>query len=107
MRKGGVLVNNNMLSLPVAGYPWAGAFAAAPGACLPMGTLASLSSAEHPVLARPRAATSVLAQRRDQASAQVKPVFGQPSTTTMYTHVIRAAADGGSQTGSLPAWDPV
>ncbi|MGP7996441.1 MAG: hypothetical protein ACLPKI_03755 [Streptosporangiaceae bacterium] len=97
-----------MRSVPVAGMPWAGAFAAAPGTCLPMAGPALRNPAEDIVLARPRVSTGVLAQRRDQAFAQVKPGFGQQSTATeTYTHAIRAAADGGSQTGSLPAWDPV
>lgn len=109
MRKGGVLVNNDMYSVPVADLPRAGAFAATPGACLPMGVLALLGPAEYPLTARPRVITGVLAQRRDQAPTQVEPgIFGQPSTSVKtYTHAMSAAADGGSQTGSLPAWDPV
>jgi hypothetical protein len=108
MRKGGVLVNNNMRTVPVADKPWAGTFAAAPGACLPTGVLALLGQAEHRVTARPRVRTELLAQRRDQAFNQVKPGIGQPGTSVdNYTHAMSAAADGGSQTGSLPAWDPV
>jgi len=101
-------VNNNMRPVPVTGMPWAGAFAAAPGACLAMAGAALGNQAEGIVLARPRVRTGVLAQRRDQAPAQVKPGFGQQITSVKtYTHVTCAAADGGSQTGSLPAWDPV
>jgi hypothetical protein len=102
------LVNNNMRSVPVADMPWTGAFAAAPGACLPMGVLALLDPAGHLGTARPRVITDPLERRRDQASTQVKPGFGQPSTSVQtYTHAMSAAADAGSQTGSLPAWDPV
>ena len=108
MRKGGVLVNNDMRWVPVAANPRAGAFAAAPGACLPMGVLAFLDPAEHLMIARPRVITGVPAQRRDQAFTQVKPGLGQQSTSAKtYTHAISAVANGGSQTGSLPAWDPV
>jgi hypothetical protein len=103
------LVNNNMRSVPVADMPRAGAFAAAPGACLPMGGPALLGPAELPVAARPRViAADGLAQRHGQESVQAKPGIGQPSTSVKtYTHAMSAAADGGSQTGSLPAWDPV
>jgi hypothetical protein len=108
MRKGGVLVNNNMRSVPVADIPWAGAFAAAPGACLPMGGTALLGPAELPLTARPRVIAGGLAQRRGQTSVQAKPGTGQPSTSVQtYTHAMSAAANAGSQTGSLPAWDPV
>jgi hypothetical protein len=42
----------------------------------------------------------------------VKPRFGfaqrtQNNPTQMYAHAIGAATTGDSQTGSLPAWDPV
>ncbi len=101
-------MNNNMRSVPVADMPRAGTFAAAPGTCLPIGVLALLDPAEHRVTARPRVLTDVLAQRRDQAFTQVKPGIGQPGTSVQtYTHAMSAAANGGSQTGSLPAWDPV
>ncbi len=102
-------MNNNMLLVPVADLPQAGAFAAAPGACLPTGVPALLGPAEHPVTARPRVIIDgAPAQRRDQESVQVKPSFGQPGTSAKtYTHAMSAAARGGSQTGSLPAWDPV
>ena len=101
-------MNNNMRSVPVADMPWTGAFAAAPGACLPMGVLTLLDPAGPRGTARPRVIIDPLAQRRDQASTQVKPGSGQPSTSVQtYTHAMSAAADGGSQTGSLTAWDPV
>ena len=101
-------MNNDMRWVPVAANPRAGAFAAAPGACLPMGVLALPDPAGHLVMARPRVTTGVRAQRRDQAFTQVMPGLGQLSTSAKtYTHAIRAVADGGSQTGSLPAWDPV
>ncbi len=101
-------MNNNTRSVPVADMPRAGTFAAAPGTCLPIGVLALLGSAEQRVTARPRVRTDLLAQRRGQAFAQVKPEIGQPGTAVQtYTHAMSAAANGGSQTGSLPAWDPV
>jgi len=102
-------VNNNMLPVPVADMPRAGAFAAAPGACLLTGLPALLGPAEHPATARPRVIISgVFAQRHGQESVQVKPGFGQPGTSAKtYTHAMSAAARGGSQTGSHPAWDPV
>jgi hypothetical protein len=108
MRKGGVLVNNNMRSVPAADIPWAGAFAAAPGACLPIGVPALLGPAELPLTARPRVIAGGLAQRRGQTSVQATPGTGQQGTSVKtYTHAMSAAANGGSQTGSLPAWDPV
>ena len=102
-------MNNNMLPVPVAHMPQAGAFAAAPGACLPTGVPALLSPAEHRMTPRPRVITDgVFAQRRDQASVQVKPGAGTAGTSAKtYTHAMSAAARGGSQTGSHPAWDPV
>ena len=102
-------MNNNMLPVPAVDLPQAGAFAAAPGACLPTGMPARLGPAEHPMTARPRVITEgALGQRRGQESVQVKPGFGQPGTSAKtYTHAMSAAARGGSQTGSLPAWDPV
>jgi hypothetical protein len=101
-------VSNDTRWVPVAANPRAGAFAAAPGACLPMGVLALLDPAEHLVITRPRVITGVRAQRHDQAFSKVMSRLGQPSTATKtYTLANRAVADGGSQTGSLPAWDPV
>ena len=101
-------MNNNMQPVPVADMPRAGAFAAAPGARLPMGVLALPGTAEHPIAARPRVIAGVLAQRHGQESVQAKPGFGQQGTSVKtYNHAMSAAAGGGSQTGSLPAWDPV
>ncbi len=101
-------MNNNMRSVPVADIPRAGAFAAAPGACLPTGVPALLGPAELPLTARPRVIAGGLAQRRGQTSVQAKPGTGQQGTSVKtYTHAMSAAANGGSQTGSLPAWDPV
>ena len=101
-------MNNNMLPVPVAHMPQAGAFAAAPGACLPTGVPALPGPAELPLTARPRVIAGGLAQRRGQKSVQAKPGTGQPGTSVKtYTHAMSAAANGGSQTGSLPAWDPV
>ena len=101
-------MNNNMRSLPVTDMPWAGAFAAAPASCLPMGGSALLGPAELPMTARPRVIAGALVQRRGQTSVQAKPGFGQQGTSVKtYTHAMSAAASGGSQTGSLPAWDPV
>jgi hypothetical protein len=102
-------VNNNMLPVPVADMPRAGAFAATPGACLPTGVLALLGPAEHPMTARPRVIAGGLAQRRGQTYVQAQPgIIGEPGTSVQtYTHAMSAAANAGSQTGSLPAWDPV
>lgn len=102
-------MNNNMLPVPVADMPRAGAFAAAPDACLLTAMPALLGTAEHPTTARPRVIISgVFAQRRGQKSVQVKPGAGQPGTSAKtYTHAMNAAARGGSETGSHPAWDPV
>ena len=100
-------MNNNMRSVPVADTPRAGAFAAAPGACLPIGVPALLGPAELPLTARPRVIAGGLAQRRGQTSVQAKPGNGTQGTSVKtYTHAMSAAATG-SQTGSLPAWDPV
>ena len=97
-----------MRSLPVADMPWAGASAASPAACLPIGVPALLGPAELPMTARPRVIAGGLDQRRGQTSVQAKPGFGQQGTSVKtYTHAMRAAAADGSQTGSLPAWDPV
>lgn len=96
-------MNNNMLPVPVADIPLAGAFAAAPGACLPIGLPAFLGPAELPLTARPRVIAGGLAQRRGQKSVQAQP----GTSVKTYTHAMSAAANGGSQTGSLPAWDPV
>ena len=99
---------NNMLLVPVADIPQAGAFAATPGACLPTGVPAFLGTAELPLTARPRVIAGELAQRRGQKSVQATPGTGQPGTSVKtYTHAMSAAANAGSQTGSLPAWDPV
>ena len=58
--------------------------------------------------ARPRVIAGGLAQRRGQKSVQAQPITGQPGTSVKtYTHAMSAAANAGSQTGSLPAWDPV
>ena len=96
-------MNNNMYSVPVADLPQAGAFAAAPGACLPIGLPALLGPAELPMTARPRVIAGGLAQRRGQKSVQAQP----GTSVKTYTHAMSAATNGGSQTGSLPAWDPV
>jgi hypothetical protein len=101
-------VNNNMLAVPVADIPLAGAFAAAPGACLLTAMPVLLGTAELPLTARPRVIAGGLVQRRGQKSVQAQPITGQPGTSVKtYTHAMSAAANGGSQTGSLPAWDPV
>jgi hypothetical protein len=59
--------------------------------------------------ARPRViAAGGFAQRRGQESVQAKRGTGQPSTSVKtYTHAMSAADNDGSETGSLPAWDPV
>jgi hypothetical protein len=60
-------------------------------------------------MARPRVLTSDLPHRLGQEkSVLVTPGFGQQGTSVQtYVNAISAAATGGSQTGSPPAWDPV
>jgi hypothetical protein len=101
-------VNNDMTFVLVTARPWAGVSAAAPDACPPLGGLAALRVAEHRAMPDFPATTSAFPQRLHQESVSVKPGFGQQGTSVpTYINATGAAANGGSQTGSLPAWDPV
>jgi hypothetical protein len=102
-------MNNDMTLLPVTARPWAGASAAAPDACLPPGGPAATGAADRRLMARPRVITSDLPHRfAQEKSVLVKSGFGQQGTSVQtYINAISAAATGGSQTGSPPAWDPV
>ncbi len=103
--KGGVLVNINATFAPVKTRPWAGA--ASLGARLPFGEMAVRSIEVHRVAAPSCAVSGVPGQHQVFTSALPGTASGQHSTLTPYTDAIRAAARQGSQTGSLPAWDPV
>jgi len=59
-------------------------------------------------MTRPRVIASDLPHRLCQEkSVLVMSGFGQPGTSVQTYIAISAAATGGSQTGSPPAWDPV
>ena len=100
---------NDMILLRVAARPRAGVPAAAPDACLPVGGPAAPGATDRRLMARPRVIASDLPHRLGQEkSVLVKSGFGQPGTSVQtYINAISAAAAGGSQTGSPPAWDPV
>ena len=101
-------MNNDMILLPVAARPWAGVTAAAPDACLPLGGPAAPGAADRRLMTRPRVIASDLPHWLGQEkSVLVMPGFGQPGTSVQTYIAISAAATGGSQTGSPPAWDPV
>ena len=101
-------MNNDMILLPVAARPWAGVTAAAPDACLPLGGPAAPGAADRRLMTRPRVIASDLPHRLGQEkSVLVMPGCGQPGTSVQTYIAISAAATGGSQTGSPPAWDPV
>jgi hypothetical protein len=102
-------VNNNMAFVPVAAGPRAGACAASLGALPPLGVLAAVSTTDRREMAPSRATAGAARQRLRKAS--VKPslhvALGQRMSAQTYLHAIGAATNGGGQTGSLPAWDPV
>ena len=102
-------MNNNMVSVPVAASPRAGACAASLGALLPFGVPAAFRSTDHRAMT-PWGATAGAARQRLR-KASVKPslpvALGQRMSAKTYLHAIGAATNSGSQTGSLPAWDPV
>ena len=101
-------MNNDMILLPVAARPWAGVTAAAPDACLPLGGPTAPGAADRRLMTRPRVIASDLPHRLGQEkSVLVMSGFGQPGTSVQTYIAISAAATGGSQTGSPPAWDPV
>jgi hypothetical protein len=63
-------------------------------------------------MAPSRAAAGVRMPWLSQGPATVKPRFGfgsrnQNNPAQTYTHAIGAVITDDSQTGSLPAWDPV
>lgn len=79
-----------------------------------MGTsvLATARTANLREMAPSRAAAGVGMPWLRHGPAQVKPRLGfahskQNNPAQTYAHAIGAAATGDSQTGSLPAWDPV
>ena len=101
-----------MTFVPVTALPWAGATAASLDTCLTSGVMAARGTADDRMVAPARAVICDLPQRQRQASASVMPGLvsteGQQSNLhKTYTDAIPAAAHTGSQTGSLPAWDPV
>jgi hypothetical protein len=116
-------VNSNESFVPVA-LTCAGISAAPLGARPSLGVLATSCTADIREMAPSRAAAGVRMPWLGQGSASVQPRLGQgPASakprlgfaprkqnnpTQTYAHAIGAAAiTGDSQTGSLPAWDPV
>ncbi len=103
---------SNVTVLPVAADPRAGACAAALGAALPYAVPnARPRSAEHLLMTSARVTPGARMPWQDQAAVK-QPSLGsalslQDTSSTTYIHAIRAAANGGGQSGSLPAWDPV
>ena len=102
-------MNNNVTLVPVTARPWTGISAAPLGASDLSGFALAQSAADFRAMAPSCAATGVLLPEQPlQAAIPAMPGLGQQSTTVeTYTHAIGAAAKRGSQTGSLPAWDPV
>ena len=115
-------VNSNETFVPVA-RTCAGISAAPLSARPSLGVLATFRTADIREMAPARAAAGVrmpwLGQgqasaepRLGQGPASVKPRLGfaprkQNNPTQTYAHAIGAVATRDSQTGSLPAWDPV
>ena len=115
-------VNSNESFVPVA-QTCAGISAAPLGARPSLGVLATSCTADIREMAPSRAAAGVRMPWLGQGSASVQPRLGQgPASakprlgfaprkqnnpTQTYAHAIGAVATGDSQTGSLPAWDPV
>ena len=114
------LVNSNKSFIPVA-QTCAGISAAPLGAHPSLGVLATSCTADIREMAPSRAAAGVRMPWLGQGPASVQPRLGQGpakprlgfaqrkqnNPTQTYAHAIGAVATGDSQTGSLPAWDPV
>ncbi len=113
MTKGGVQVISNLTVLPVTAGPRAGVCAAALGAALPYAApSARPRSTDHLPMAPARVTTGTRMPWQSQAAVKQPLSFGsavsaQGTLSTTYIHANGAAANGGGQTGSLPAWDPV
>jgi hypothetical protein len=104
-------VNSNETLIPVARL-CAGISAASLGARPSLGVLATSSTADIREMAPSRAAAGVRMPWLSQGPAPVKPRLGfahrkQNNPAQTYAHAIGAVTNGDSQTGSLPAWDPV
>ena len=104
-------VNSNESFVPVA-QTCAGISAAPLGARPSLGVLATSCTADIREMAPSRAAAGVRMPWLGQASASAKPRLGfaqrkQNNPAQTYAHAIGAVATRDSQTGSLPAWDPV
>jgi hypothetical protein len=104
-------VNSNETFVPVA--PVCAGISAAPlGAHPSLGVLTTSRTADIREMAPSRAAAGVRMPWLSQGPATVKPRFGfaprkQNNPAQTYTHAIGAVITDDSQTGSLPAWDPV
>jgi hypothetical protein len=104
-------VNSNETYVPVARL-CAGISAAPLGARPSLGVLATSRTADIREMAPSRAAAGVRMPWLGQGPATVKPRVGsaprkQGNPAQTYTHAIGAVITDDSQTGSLPAWDPV
>jgi hypothetical protein len=105
------LVNSNETFVPVA-VTCAGISAASLGALPFLGVLATSRTADIREMAPSRAAAGVRMPWLGQGPASVKPRLGfaqrkQNNPAQTYAHAIGAVTTRDSQTGSLPAWDPV
>ena len=105
-------MNSNETFIPVTARPYAGISAASLGARPSLGVLATSCTADIREMAPSRAAAGVRMPWISQGPASVKPRLGfahrtQNNPAQTYAHAIGAVATGDSQTGSLPAWDPV
>ena len=108
-------MNNDVTLVPVTARPWTGISAAPLGAGDLSGFALAQIAADFRAMAPSCAATGVLLPEQHlQAVTPALPGLGQQSTTVetcttveTYTLAIGAAAKRDSQTGSLPAWDPV
>jgi hypothetical protein len=102
-------VNSNKTFVPVARL--CAGISAAPLAARPsLGVLATSSTADIREMAPSRAAAGVRMPWLSQATARPRFGFGprtQNNPAQTYTHAIGAVITDDSQTGSLPAWDPV
>ena len=104
-------VNSNEILVPVA-LTCAGISAASLAARPSLGVLATSGTADIREMAPSRAAAGVRMPWPGQGPASAKPRLGfaqrkQNNPAQTYAHAIGAVATRDSQTGSLPAWDPV